>query len=92
MIAVLLLIAVLASATLLALRLAQWFERRYSLRTDAVVGVYLLMVLFGWWLAGAFLASTGTVFLGLSALVYVVSATGFLLWGHNSLKKNKFSS
>jgi hypothetical protein len=95
-VAIALLVAILAASTLVALRLAGWLKRRYRLSTDVVVGVFLLLVLLGWWLAGAFFAMSaalnGSLFLGLGALVYVVSATAFLLWGYKSLKKNQFSS
>jgi hypothetical protein len=94
--AIVLLVAIFAATHLSALRLAQWLESRYRLKSDVVVGVFLLLVLLGWWIAGAFFAMAsatgGSAFLGAGALVYVVSAVVFLLWGYKSLKKNQLSS
>lgn len=96
MMAVILLVAILAAVTLLSLRFAQWCQQRIGLRSDTAQGLFLLLLLLGWWLAGAFFATTARgmddALVGLSAILFVISATALLIWSYRALKKNQLSS
>lgn len=91
-----LLVAIIGAVTLASLRTAQWCQRRLSLNSDVTLGLFLLGLFVGWWLAGAFFGAVATgmddVWVGLSALMYVLTTSALLVWSLGELKKKQLSS